>query len=266
MPNYARKNNANYANFDTSYVWNEGSFKVVYKGSYTQGERAGQPCVGKMLRDTDQDPYAASIFDQELEIVRKSQDILDKFNAGGFVDRKVYLNEPEVWTFTAEATRGMADKKILVEPMIDNFEKFNSNSGWVAPGQVPWSEVMQALSHFSYHTTGGGFVLCDLQGGAYRDGMVLTDPVVMSRDHRYGPTDLGPQGITQFFEQHTCNHFCERFWTRPKPQRWKLDIQPTKGTSMMNSSGQMMVPTRHSRAPLSHGLAFQRIAGALQHS
>ena len=265
MPNYARKNNATQARVDTNYVWNEGSFKVVYKGRYTRGERAGQPCVCKMLRGTDHDPYAESIFDEELEIVRKSQDILDKFNAEGCVDRKVYLNEPEVWTFSEEAGT-WAGKKALVEPMIENFEKFNSNSGWVAPAQVPWSQVMQALSHFSYDTTGGSFLLCDLQGGAYRDGMVLTDPVVMSRDHRYGPTDLGPQGIANCFSQHTCNKFCSLSWVRPKLQGWKLDIKPTKGTSMMNSNGQMMVPTRHSRAPLSQGLAFQRIAGAPQHS
>jgi hypothetical protein len=38
-------------------------------------------------------------------------------------------------------------------------------------------------------------VLCDLQGGVYSDGVVLTDPVVMSRDNSLGPTDLGPPGL-----------------------------------------------------------------------
>lgn len=33
-----------------------------------------------------------------------------------------------------------------------------------------WGEAMQALSHFSYHKSGGQFLLCDLQGGSYRNG------------------------------------------------------------------------------------------------
>ena len=137
---------------------------------------------------------------------------------------------------------------------IDNFQKFNSNSGWVKRCDAGWGDVMQALSHFSYHFTGGSFVLCDLQGGAYRDGVVLTDPVVMSRDQRYGATDLGPEGITAFFSRHKCNAYCSQKWTRPKGRY--TDIPLCSGTSMMNAHGQMMVPTRHTRAPMSHNNAF----------
>ena len=32
---------------------------------------------------------------------------------------------------------------------------------------------MQALSHYSYHITGGQFLMCDLQGGWYSDGVIL---------------------------------------------------------------------------------------------
>jgi len=41
----------------------------------------------------------------------------------------------------------------------------------------PWDKVMQALSHFTYHISGGEFVLCDLQGGLSSDGAIITDPV-----------------------------------------------------------------------------------------
>lgn len=34
-------------------------------------------------------------------------------------------------------------------------------------GTLPWHDVMQALSHFSYHVSGGSLVLCDLQGIVY---------------------------------------------------------------------------------------------------
>jgi hypothetical protein len=56
---------------------------------------------------------------------------------------------------------------------------------------IPAHNVLQALSHFSYHYTSGQFVLCDLQGGIYKHAAVLTDPVVHSQDRRFGPTDLG---------------------------------------------------------------------------
>jgi Alpha-kinase family len=59
-----------------------------------------------------------------------------------------------------------------------------------------WS-LMQALSHFSYHSTDGKYLLCDLQGGFYSasssnsTNIVLTDPVVNSTDACFGASDLG---------------------------------------------------------------------------
>lgn len=73
-------------------------------------------------------------------------------------------------------------------------------------------QVMQALSHFSYHATGGGFLLCDLQGAIYDRSVVLTDPVVHSRDGRFGATDMGIAGIQNFFHRHHCNDYCSCGW------------------------------------------------------
>ena len=89
---------------------------------------------------------------------------------------------------------------------------------------------MQALSHFTYHVSGGQFVLCDLQGGVYDKGVVLTDPVILSRTRTYGVTDLGAKGISSFFSQHRCNEFCRGHWTKPKDTTCYLD--PQQGTSM----------------------------------
>ena len=72
---------------------------------------------------------------------------------------------------------------------------------------------MQALSHFSYHCSSGQFVLCDLQGGVYEHTVVLTDPVVCSRDGRYGAADLGHRvraALAEFSPQlarNTCKVF-----------------------------------------------------------
>ena len=109
---------------------------------------------------------------------------------------------------------------------------------------------MQALSHFSYHSSGGRYVLCDLQGGVYRDGIVLTDPAVLSVQKEYGVTDLGPPGISTFFAQHTCNEFCKGHWKKPTDMRMYHEVK--KGTSMVGSGEHF--PTRASRPFMS---AFQ---------
>jgi hypothetical protein len=62
------------------------------------------------------------------------------------------------------------------------------------------------------------------------DNVVLTDPVIMSRRKVYGPTDLGPEGISTFFSRHECNEFCESNWTRPRDQRSHLKVR--QGTTM----------------------------------
>lgn len=126
--------------------------------------------------------YEAHYFQEELNIVSRAQTIIDAFHRAGVVDRDIRLNTPEIWENKTGA-------KALIEPMIENFEKFNSNSvsfasiigvilstttdatqGWAPRTGNVWSEAMQALSHFSYHDSDGEFLLCDLQGGAYRDG------------------------------------------------------------------------------------------------
>ena len=79
---------------------------------------------------------------------------------------------------------------------------------------------MQALSHYSYHITGGQLVLCDLQGGVVwtkkTKGIILTDPVILSRSGSYGLTDLGQDGISTFFSRHVCNSYCRSHWAKPR--------------------------------------------------
>lgn len=130
-------------------LYAKGAFKNVYKGVYTEGERKNEECVSKIFINNDVN--ADLFFQNEIEIVKKAMDIIEKFNKQvPLVDKKIYLNEPGIWTFLSGHLEG---QKCLVEPMIQKFEKFNSNSGWVATGAV-WYLVMQALSHFSYHVTG----------------------------------------------------------------------------------------------------------------
>ncbi len=213
-----------------------GGFKRVYLGEYTRGHRAGQKCVSKEF--IDREVYESAFFAVELEVVKRAVKVVKKFNERGYIDRTISVNVPQVWMYSDGALRGA---KSLIEPFIECFEKFNSNSGWSGNG-TPWHEVMQALSHFSYHSSGGFMVLCDLQGGVYSDGVVLTDPVVMSRTGQFGPTDLGPDGISTFFARHECNSYCRRDWA--KPARPEAHFPERVGTSMVH------VNTMQGRTPM----------------
>jgi hypothetical protein len=74
--------------------------------------------------------------------------------------------------------------------------------------------------------------LCDLQGGIYQQEIVLSDPVILSRNREYGVTDLGADGISSFFSQHSCNNFCRPHWTKPANPRQCFN--PVRGTTMIS--------------------------------
>ena len=104
--------------------------------------------------------YESSYFQNEMDVIAAAMNIVNRFNQSRVIDRHIYLNQPAVWQYAGGQREG---QKVLVEPFIENFQKFNSNTGWQDRDGTPWNLVMQALSHFSYHSTGGGTVLCDLQ-------------------------------------------------------------------------------------------------------
>ena len=202
----------------------------------------------KWFKDLDGD-YDA-FYDTELATVDKTLELLTAWNGAVIVSSTLRLNIPEVWTqerwFEDDYGNEEAEEQLtLVEPFIENYVKFNSNSGWVAKDQGSWGELMQALSHFSYHISGGQFLLCDLQGGIYRDGAILTDPVIQSRTRgRFGPTDLGADGIGTFFARHACNKFCSgKGWQRPRATR--AVFKASEGTTM--EAGEPTAPPGRAR-------------------
>eukprot|EP00798_Chlamydomonas_sp_ICE-L_P021582 gene21582-28579_t len=218
--------------------------QLVAKGKYTEGQRAGEACVCKWFKSGS--VYEVRFFEEDIKAMEKARDIIVKWNLSAILDSKIKLNIPEVWTFDKDSS-DWAGRKTLQEPYIKNYEKFNSNTGWMTD-DLPWGRVMQALSHFSYHVTSGQLLLCDLQGGIYRDDAVLTDPVILSRTRAYGVTDLGPEGISTFFSTHECNEFCRKEWQQPRNQG--QFYRPQQGTSMAVANN---VPSRSSR-PLMSGV------------
>ena len=103
----------------------------------------------------------------QLQVVNKALHVLTQWNGAGFISSTIRMNKPEVWVMTGGGREG---QKVLVEPYIEEFTKFNSNTGWVGPDGGAWNDVLQALSHYSYHVSSGQFLLCDLQGEEGEEG------------------------------------------------------------------------------------------------
>lgn len=216
-------------NFDWS-IDQEGSFRNCCYGSFAGGPRTGQSAVAKWFK-SEYAHMEESFFRMDEMAVDRAMLLITQFNNAGITDIMIRLNKGEVWS------GGPRNSKFLVEPFIENFEKFNSNTGWVNRRERDSDsvQVLQALSHFSYHCSSGQFTLCDLQGGIYRNGIVLTDPVICSRNRRFGPPDLGLKGFSTFFARHRCNDYCGKTWSRPKDTAQYFP--QAQGTTMEDNVG-----------------------------
>lgn len=219
----ARENNASSGttDWDTAPI-GEGQFKKVYAGKFTVGERAGQAKVSKVFKDGKQ-AFEDSFFEHDVAVVEKTIGIVEEFNKVKKFSKLLQVCKPAIWH------RTYTKQRLLVEPYIANFKKFNSNTGWVGSGE--WAIALQSLSHFSYHFSGGQLVLCDLQGAAEDSALVLTDPAINSCKKEFGPADLGQQGIDNFFHHHVCSRWCDPSWRRPPKTVQRFT--PTMGTSMI---------------------------------
>lgn len=230
---YAVRNRGGCVSFLAWYMEDppaQGTFKFVTYGSYTSGPRKGDICVGKWLKRTesscrhyyDSQGRFAFVIDRSLkEDVRLAQvalSIVAAFNRSvcekiGY-SKTVMLTIPDVWRIKKCKIEHWSGTEILIEPLILDYTKFNSNNGWSCR-KTEDALLMQALSHFSYHYTGGEILLCDLQGGYENSNIILTDPALLSPSAQFGPSDLGKKGIKEFFKYHKCTKYCSSEWITP---------------------------------------------------
>ena len=227
----ARMNESETADFESKDLLNpfaKGSYHWAALGTYRGGQRDGQKCVCKWFIKEGlvfEDAY----YKQDISAMIKAQDFIHEWNKRKFIDKPVRINIPEIWTFDEDCSNEWKRTKVMVEPFLRNFIKFNSNSGYCQE-TTEWGKAMQALSHFSYHVSDGRYLLIDLQGAIYSNSIVLTDSLLNSAEYEFGPGDFGPEGISTFFSQHKCNKFCKKYWRVPD-DRTKY-MEPRIGTSM----------------------------------
>ena len=128
-------------------MFGQGTFRNVYADEYTVGRRKGQPCVCKVFKTGG--VFEDSFFESDIKTVEKTLHIVAQWNNLGFVDKTVQVNKGTVWTFQSGSHQG---EKALVEPLIHNWQKFNSKGTSVMnPHQarhVPTRHSMQPLSEY----------------------------------------------------------------------------------------------------------------------
>merc|ERR1712151_1222714 len=67
----------------------------------------------------------------------------------------------------------------------------------------------------------------------YNEYYVLTDPALMSKRKEFGATDLGQDGIDNFFYYHECGEYCDRKWWKSRNPR--CVFAGTEGTSLLHN-------------------------------
>lgn len=146
-PTAAQYNSGRYNNSSRSSIlcdelenpFAEGAFRYVAKGTYTSGDRRGQECVVKWFKTGG--VFEADYFTLDIKAVDKALEIVNKFNELNIVNMPIRVNVPAVWTFDDDGNDEWSGQKHLCEPFIEDYQKFNNNSGWNDDSDS-WGEVM----------------------------------------------------------------------------------------------------------------------------
>ncbi|CAJ1968337.1 unnamed protein product [Cylindrotheca closterium] len=227
----------------TNYKLGEGTFRECFEGIYIGGNRNNQAAACKRFK-SQYTSMENEFFAQDFQIADKTIDFAESWNDVCPYGKEIMVSRGSLHT--------KGGRRYIVEPLIRDYDKFTSNTGWIGDTSNWQVRCMEAFTHYTYHKSGGQMIVCDIQG-RYRHNRFskaksrfeLGDPAICSRTRRYGPTDLGEKGIESFFSNHQCNEFCEDNWSRPRcPSQW---FPQSRGTSMVSSlhSNQLSL---HSRA------------------
>lgn len=99
------------------------------------------------------------------------------------------------------------------EMMQGEFEKYNSNNGWINPDKSATGYLAAAFCHWSLEETAREAMVCDIQGC----NIVWTDPQIHTKrvSHhdelfkRFGFGNHGLAGMLRFSQTHKCNGVCK---------------------------------------------------------
>eukprot|EP00182_Erythrolobus_australicus_P002424 CAMPEP_0185833914 /NCGR_PEP_ID=MMETSP1353-20130828/3644_1 /TAXON_ID=1077150 /ORGANISM="Erythrolobus australicus, Strain CCMP3124" /LENGTH=873 /DNA_ID=CAMNT_0028532255 /DNA_START=409 /DNA_END=3030 /DNA_ORIENTATION=+ len=217
----------------TTIAFSSGASRVTFRAKAVRGRPLGFECNAELIvKAVKRELFAEGMCTcaEEREIQLLCRGFADEFNKKFAIVTQG--NEPLKFYFrlgqrmlsparvvTYDGTEAFQkDEMVFVEMFVfGKYEKFNSNSGWCAEnGQIP-----DFFSHWTWVHSGGKHLVCDLQGvkgvpgGESLHGStsyyLFTDPVVMSPEGSFGDTDLGSEGIQDWFVNHKCNELCLKY-------------------------------------------------------
>ena len=205
---YANRNHSQSATYNPEQVIGQGKYKIAMKGFFEHSRASVAVKVLKTGATFSDDCFLDDIRAAEAALPYVAGFVKYIDSATVYRGRvSIKVNIPAVWT---ESHGKLVGQRCLVEPFIEYFQKFNSNSG----AADITAAVAQALSHYSYHASDGTELLCDLQGGKVGESYILSDVVMMSMSKKYGNTNLGPTGIENWLHSHRCTQFCSSGWKK----------------------------------------------------
>lgn len=156
---YANRNPENSGFVGNSEI-GQGKYKVVTEGTYENGA----PAADKFLKTGT--TFSSECFLDDVRVAEAALPYVAGFHeyidgSTSFRGRvSIKVNMPQVWTQSDGHLRG---QRMLREPFIEDFQKFNSNSGAADMSAT----VAQAFSHYSFHASDGTELVCDVQGGKW---------------------------------------------------------------------------------------------------
>jgi len=200
--------------------WEKGACRYAYRGVYIKDGawKKGTKCVVKQF--IDKRIFEEKEWEPENDLMKKCKEFIDQWNKANFINKTYHIFVPEIMKCTYAIKDGgmKLNEWVAAEPYISgNYEKWNSNSGWVSNIDLS----VNAFSHFTFDYSKGKMVLCDMQGVRKNNKYHITDPAILStKAGQFGMTDLGPTGLEDWMFKHVCNKYCKSTWlnvkTKPK--------------------------------------------------
>jgi hypothetical protein len=197
------------------------------------------PCVVKVFKK-NYHPKACDAWRTDVDVLKLAEKLALEFNRQSKANKEIHFAMPLLakmervaaerflfWEYQESDLQKL--EWVCVEPFLDGkFVKFLSNTGWV--NQDVEAKLAHAFSHWTWHTSNGSCLVCDMQGIRFCDGYLLTDPACHTLQHTMGVTDLGQAGMESFFRTHVCNEFCKTY-SRPQMIREGNRWKPRRGTT-----------------------------------
>lgn len=250
----AKRDNLNSTSveIDTTDVLGTGSFRIAYRGKYTNGRKIHQPAACKRFLSHMGNDLEQYYYGLDFKVVDQSIIFAQQWNNFCQAKDSITINRGNLIQHQGTT--------FLFEPLIEPYYKYTNNAGWIRndPSIRKSIECLEAFSHFTYHISDRNMIVCDLQGKYKVDRFTftkshyqLTDPAICSGRRTFGPTDMGQKGIVSFFAKHTCNQFCAKYgkgqWKRPRGAIcYFASADSSEGhTSMMSSSETHLLSTKN---------------------